>query len=197
MTKKEVLKILAVLKEVGVQFVGDTNNVLVEVWTKAFSNDTYDNVSRAVFELVELGAPLYLNGLIGKIKERIVLNSNDFMDFEQAWALITKAMHKTHPDISQETQNAFNSLPPMLQYLIQTPRHLEDMEYCLDRNVLETVEKSNLRKSYQELVSRTKQEMMLGYVPKWQLELVNRKYVDAIENTKGEVINLKQVVKSF
>ena len=106
-----------------------------------------------------------MNGLIGRIKEKIVEDKVNFIDFSTAWEIIRKAMHKTHPDISSETTKAFQSLPPILQHLVGSARHLEDMEYCLDRDTLETVEKSNLRKMYAELVIKSKEQMALGVTP--------------------------------
>lgn len=167
MNEKETLKILSVCRDVGVQFSNADSDTLVEVWMQCFKNNTYAEVSKALFELIQSKEPLFVNGLIGRIKEKIVERSVDFLDFPTAWELIRKAMHKTHPDIPQETIQAFNSLPPMLQHLVGSPRHLEDMEYCLDRDELETVEKSNMKKMYAELITKTKQQLSLGYKPSW------------------------------
>lgn len=167
MTEKETLKILSVCRDVGVQFSNADSDTLVEVWMQCFKNNTYAEVSKALFELIQSKEPLFVNGLIGRIKEKIVESSVDFLDFSSAWELIRKAMHKTHPDIPQETIQAFNSLPPMLRHLVGSPRHLEDMEYCLDRNELETVERSNMKKMYAELVTKTKEQLALGQTPHW------------------------------
>ena len=167
MTKNEVIKILAVCKGAGVQFGDSDKNVLVEIWSHCFEKESYAEVSKALFKLIQSKDPLFVNGLIGRIKEKIVEKSVDFLDFPTAWELIRKAMHKTHPDIPQETIQAFNSLPPMLQHLVGSPRHLEDMEYCLDRDELETVERSNMKKMYTELVIKTKGQLALGQTPHW------------------------------
>ena len=167
MTEKETLKILSVCRDVGVQFSNADSDTLVEVWMQCFKNESYAEVSKALFELIQSKDPLFVNGLIGRIKEKIVENTMSFLDFPTAWELIRKAMHRTHPDIPQETIQAFNSLPPMLQHLVGSPRHLEDMEYCLDRDELETVEKSNMKKMYAELVKKTKEQISLGHTPTW------------------------------
>jgi len=168
MTKKEVLKILAICREVGVQFVNSDNNILVGIWQKSFENNTYDEVSKALFELINSKKGLFLNGLIGEIKAQILADKVEFLDFSVVWELIRKAAHKTHPDIPKETKEAYDSLPPMIKYLVGSPKHLEEMEYCIDRNVLETVEKSNLRKTYTELILESKNRMLLGKQPVWQ-----------------------------
>lgn len=165
MTKNEVIKILAVCKGAGVQFGDSDKNVLVEIWSHCFEKESYTEVSKALYKLIQSKEPLYVNGLIGRIKEKIVEDKVNFIDFSTAWEMIRKAMHKTHPDISSETTKAFQSLPPILQHLVGSARHLEDMEYCLDRDTLETVEKSNLRKMYAELVIKSKEQMALGVTP--------------------------------
>lgn len=167
MTEKETLKILSVCRDVGVQFSNADSDTLVEVWMQCFKNESYAEVSKALFELIQSKDPLFVNGLIGRIKEKIVENTMSFLDFPTAWELIRKAMHRTHPDIPQETIDAFNSLPPMLKHLVGSARHLEDMEYCLDRDELETVEKSNMKKMYAELVKKTKEQISLGHTPTW------------------------------
>ena len=167
MKKNEVMKILAVCKGAGVQFGDSDKNVLVEIWTQCFEDNTYEEVSKALFKLIKCKEPLFVNGLIGRIKEQIVSEKVEFLDFTDAWETIRQAMHRTHPDIPQETIQAFNSLPPILKKLVGSPRHLEDMEYCLDRDELETVEKSNMKKMYAELVTKTKEQLSLGITPHW------------------------------
>lgn len=167
MTKNEVIKILAVCKGAGVQFGDSDKNVLVEIWSHCFEKESYAEVSKALFKLIQSKEPLFVNGLIGRIKEKIVEESIDFMDFPTVWEILRSAMHKTHPDIPEETIRAFNSLPPILKQLVGSARHLEDMESVLDRNELETVERSNMKKLYAELVTKTKEQLALGITPHW------------------------------
>jgi len=167
MTEKEVLKILSVCRDVGVQFANSNSDTLVEVWLHCFERETYEEVSKALYKLIQSKEPLFVNGLIGRIKEKIVEDNVDFLDFPSAWETIRQAMRQTHPDIPAETMKAFNSLPPILKHLVGSPRHLEDMEYCLGRDELETVEKSNMKKMYAELVIKSKEQMQLGNMPEW------------------------------
>lgn len=168
MTKNEVIKILAVCKGAGVNFGDADKNVVVEIWVRSFKDFTYKEVSNALFKLINSKKKgLFLNGLIAEIKEQIVSENVDFLDFPSAWETIRSAMRRTHPDIPSETIQAFNSLPPILKQLVGSARHLEDMEYCLDRDELETVEKSNMKKMYAELVIKSKEQMQLGNMPEW------------------------------
>lgn len=166
MTKNEVIKILAVCKGAGVQFGDSDKNVLVEIWSHCFEKESYAEVSKALFKLIQSKDPLFVNGLIGRIKEKIVEESIDFMDFPTVWEILRNAMHRTHPDIPEETIRAFNSLPPILKHLVGSARHLEDLE-ILDRDELETVERSNMKKLYAELVTKTKEQLALGQTPHW------------------------------
>lgn len=186
MTKNEVIKILAVCKGAGVQFGDSDKNVLVEIWSHCFEKESYAEVSKALFKLIQSKDPLFVNGLIGRIKEKIVEESIDFMDFPTVWEILRNAMHRTHPDIPEETIRAFNSLPPILKHLVGSARHLEDLE-ILDRDELETVERSNMKKLYAELVTKTKEQLALGQTPHWMP-------IDWKENKKleGAVKNLTE-----
>lgn len=167
MTEKEILRILSVCKGAGVNFGDADEDVIIEIWKNCFKDFTYQEVSKALFKLINSKKGLFLNGLIAEIKEQIVSDNVDFLDFPTAWETIRNAMHRTHPDIPSETIKAFNSLPPILKHLVGSARHLEDMEYCLDRDDLETVEKSNMKKMYAELVIKSKEQMQLGNMPEW------------------------------
>ena len=187
MTKNEVIKILAVCKGAGVQFGDSDKNVLVEIWSHCFEKESYAEVSKALFKLIQSKDPLFVNGLIGRIKEKIVEESIDFMDFPTVWEILRNAMHRTHPDIPEETIRAFNSLPPILKHLVGSARHLEDLE-ILDRDELETVERSNMKKLYAELVTKTKEQLALGQTPHWMpIEYKgNKKLEGAVKNlTEG------------
>lgn len=167
MTEKEILRILAVCKGAGVNFGDVDEDVIIEIWKNCFKDFTYKEVSNALFKLINSKKGLFLNGLIAEIKEQIVSDNVDFLDFPTAWETIRQAMRKTHPDIPAETIRAFNSLPPILKHLVGSARHLEDMEYCLGREELETVERSNMKKMYAELVIKSKEQMQLGNMPEW------------------------------
>lgn len=188
MTRKEVLKILAICREVGVQFVNSDNNILIGIWEKSFENNSYQEVSKALFELINTKKSLFLNGLIGEIKAQMLTHKVEFMDFSTVWELIRKAAHRTHPNIPMETMQAFESLPPIIQHLVGSAKHLEEMEYCLDRDVLESVEKSNLKKLYSEMVIESKNQMLLGKKPIWnrienkQTEKINQEVMKLLEN---------------
>lgn len=168
MTKKEVLQILAVLKEAGVPFANSNEEVLIKLWCKCFEKIEYKEVSWAVFDLINSPEPLFLNGLIGKIKEKIVLKQNDFMDFPTVWNLILTAAHKTYPPIPKMSREAFDSLPEMAKYLVGSIKQLEQLEYSVKPDILETVVKSNMRKDWECMIKQAVEDKIAGRLPIWE-----------------------------
>ena len=168
MTKKEVIRILAVLKEAGVPFASSNEDVLIELWNKCFEKVEYKDVSWAIYDLINSPEPLFLNGLIGKIKEKIVLKKNHFMDFNTVWNLILAAAHKTYPPIPKMSQEAFNSLPEMAKYLVGSVKQLENLEYSVKTELLETVIKSNMRKDWEHMVKQAVEDRIMGRLPIWE-----------------------------
>ena len=167
MTKKEVLQILAVLKEAGVPFANSNEDVLIQLWYKCFEKIEYKEVSWAVFDLINSPEPLFLNGLIGRIKEKIVLKKHKFMDFTTLWNLILVAAHKTYPPIPKMSREAFNSLPKIAQYLVGSIKNLENMEYNIKPELLETVVKSNMRKDWEYTIQQATEDIIAGRLPIW------------------------------
>lgn len=168
MTKKEVVRVLAVLKEAGVPFSNSNEDVLIELWCKCFEKVEYKDVSWAIYDLINSPEPLFLNGLIGKIKEKIVLKKNNFMDFNTVWNLILVAAHKTYPPIPSMSQKAYDSLPPMAQYLVGSVKQLENLEYSVKTELLETVVKSNMRKDWEQIVKQAIEDKIMGRLPIWE-----------------------------
>ena len=186
MTKKEVLQILAVLKEAGVPFANSNEEVLIKLWCKCFEKIEYKEVSWAVFDLINSPEPLFLNGLIGKIKEKIVLKQNDFMDFPTVWNLILTAAHKTYPPIPKMSQEAFDSLPEMAKYLVGSVKQLELIEYSIKPEILETVVKSNMRKDWECAIKQAVEDKIEGRLPIWEDKI---RLQD--QRTKNEILKVE------
>lgn len=168
MTKKEVVRVLAVLKEAGVPFSNSNEDVLIELWCKCFEKIEYKDVSWAIYDLINSPEPLFLNGLIGKIKEKIVLKKNNFMDFNTVWNLILVAAHKTYPPIPKMSQEAFDSLPEMAKHLVGSVKQLENLEYSVKTELLETVVKSNMRKDWEHMIKEAVEDKIAGRLPIWE-----------------------------
>lgn len=160
MTREETLKILAVLKGLGVKFEGDSQ-VIVEIWADCFKEDNYLEVNKAVKKLMVQEKQLFQNGLIAKIKDLLV-PEDLFLDSSTVWNEVRIAMHKSHPDVTSETVNAWNSLSPIIQKVLGNSHTLIEWEYETSRDILNTVIKSNFIKEYNNLCRIYKDDLKSG-----------------------------------
>lgn len=196
MTKEETIKILAVLKGIGVKFEGDTQ-VIIEIWADCFKNDDYFQVNSAVKKLMIQEKQLFQNGLIAKIKELLVPD-NVFPDSANAWNEVRQAMHDSHPDVISDTQKAWNSLSPIIQKVLGNSHTLIEWEYETSRDILNTVIKSNFMKEYNNLCRIYKDDYknggkMLEYLKEPKLKLENKEQIKMVENLAKDVC--KDMVK--
>ena len=160
MTREETIKILAVLKGLGVKFEGDSQ-VIVEIWADCFKNDDYLQVNAAVKKLMIQEKQLFQNGLIAKIKDLLV-PEDVFLDSANAWNEVRQAMHDSHPDIPTETTAAWNKLSPLSQKVLGNSHTLIEWEYETSRDILNTVIKSNFIKEYNNLCRIYKDDLKSG-----------------------------------
>lgn len=187
MTKKETYKILAVLKEAGVSFVNANENVLVELWESCFKNISYKDVSWAVYELINSPQPLFLNGLIGKIKEKIVLKKHNYMDFNTMWQLLQDAVSKIYPDLPEENVKVFRKLPIEIQAFLGTTRDFVKLN-DIKTDIFETVVKSNMRKGWEEFVNSSVEQEIAGILPAWQQGQIETKNKQQLDNMVAKLV---------
>lgn len=190
MTKEETIKILAVLKGIGVKFEGDTD-VIIGIWSDCFKNEEYSEVSNAVKKLMNTEKQLFQNGLIAKIKELLVPD-NVFPDSANAWNEVRQAMHDSHPDVISDTQKAWNSLSPLIQKVLGNAHTLIEWEYETSRDMLNTVIKSNFIREYNNLCKICKDDLKNGgkmleglQKPK---ELQNKENIKKLESVAKELV---------
>lgn len=189
MTREETIKILAVLKGLGVKFEGDTQ-VIIEIWADCFKNDDYFQVNGAIKKLMVQEKQLFQNGLIAKIKD-LLIPENIFPDSANAWNEVRQAMHYSHPDVISDTQQAWNRLSPLIQKVLGNAHTLIEWEYETSRDILNTVIKSNFIKEYNNLCRIYKDDLKSGGTmleglqkPK---ELENKENIKLVENLAKEV----------
>jgi hypothetical protein len=187
MTKKETYKILAVLKEAGVSFVNANENILVELWESCFKNVSYKDVSWAVYELINSPQPLFLNGLIGKIKEKIVLKKHNYMDFNTMWQLLQDAVANIYPDLPEENVKVFRKLPIEIQAFLGTTRDFVKLN-DIKTDIFETVVKSNMRKSWEEFINISIEQEIAGQLPMWQAERLENSNQKKLDNMVAKLV---------
>jgi hypothetical protein len=192
MTREETIKILAVLKGLGVKFEGDSQ-VIVEIWADCFKNDDYLQVNGAIKKLMIQEKQLFQNGLIAKIKDLLV-PEDVFLDSASAWNQVRRAMKKSYPDIPSTTNDAFKELDPLIQKVLGNSHTLIEWEYETATDDMNTVIKSNFIKEYNNLCRIYKDDFknggkMLEYLKKPKLELENKEKVKLVENLVKDVCN--------
>lgn len=189
MTREQTIKILAVLKGLGVKFEGDSQ-VIVEIWADCFKNDDYFQVNGAIKKLMIQEKQLFQNGLIAKIKDLLV-PENVFLDSASAWNQVRRAMRKSYADIPEKTNSAFKELDPIIQKVLGNSHTLIEWEYEISTDDLNTVIKSNFIKEYNNLCRIYKDDLKSGgkmldglQKPK---ELENKENIKLVENLAKEV----------
>lgn len=190
MTREETIKILAVLKGLGVKFEGDSQ-VIVEIWADCFKNDDYLQVNGAIKKLMIQEKQLFQNGLIAKIKD-LLISENIFPDSANAWNEVRQAMHYSHPDVISDTQQAWNGLSPLIQKVLGNSHTLIEWEYETNIDDLNTVIKSNFIREYNNLCRIYRDDYknggkMLEYLKEPKLEAGNKKMLEMAENLVKEV----------
>lgn len=160
MTREETLKILAVLKGIGVKFEGDTD-LIIGIWFDCFKNDNYLAVDKAIKKLMISEKQLFQNGLIAKIKDLLV-PEDIFLDSASAWNQVRCAMKKSHPNIPETTNNAFKELDPLIQKVLGNSHTLIEWEYESTTENMNTVIKSNFIKEYNNLCRIYKEDFKTG-----------------------------------
>lgn len=185
MTREETIKILAVLKGLGVKFDGDSQ-VIVEIWADCFKNDDYLQVNGAIKKLMIQEKQLFQNGLIAKIKDLLV-PEDVFLDSASAWNSVRRAMKKSYPDIPSTTNDAFKELDPLIQKVLGNSHTLIEWEYESTTENMNTVIKSNFIKEYNNLCRIYRDDYknggkMLEYLKEPKLEAGNKKMLEMAEN---------------
>ncbi len=191
MTREETIKILAVLKGLGVKFEGDSQ-VIVEIWADCFKEDNYLEVNKAVKKLMVQEKQLFQNGLIAKIKDLLV-PEDIFLDSASAWNQVRRAMKKSYPDIPETTNNAFKELDPIIQKVLGNSHTLIEWEYESATENMNTVIKSNFIREYNHLCKIYKDDYknggkMLEYLQKPKIKLENRENVKKLESMVKTVV---------
>jgi len=189
MTREETLKILAVLKGIGVKFEGDVD-LIVHIWSDCFKSDTYQEVNAAIKKLMVSEKQLFQNGLIAKIKDLLV-PEDLFVDSATAWNEVRTAMRNSYPDIPEKTNEAFKKLNELTQRILGNSHVLVEWEYETSTERLNTVIKSNFIKEYTNLCKIYRDDYknggkMLECLQKPKEALENKEKMKLIENlTKG------------
>jgi hypothetical protein len=191
MTKEETTKILAVLKGIGVKFEGDTQ-VIIEIWADCFKEDNYLEVNKAVKKLMIQEKQLFQNGLIAKIKE-LLIPENLFLDSASAWNQVRQLMDNGYIRDKQKIKKSFSKLDLIIQKVIGSATILEEWEYDVEPEILNTVIKSNFIREYNNLCRIYKDDLknggkMLEYLQPLKLTDENKENIKKLESVTKELV---------
>jgi len=190
MTREDTIKILSVLKGIGVKFEGDTD-IIINIWADCFKKDEYLKVNNAIKKLMTTEKQLFQNGLIAKIKDLLVPD-DVFIDSATAWNQVRFAMKKSHPDIPKTTNDAFEELDPIIKKVLGNPHTLIEWEYESTTENMNTVIKSNFIREYNNLCRIFKDDLknggkMLEFISEPK-ELPNQENIKRLENLAKETV---------
>lgn len=190
MTREDTIKILSVLKGIGVKFEGDTD-IIINIWADCFQKDEYLKVNNAIKKLMTTEKQLFQNGLIAKIKDLLVPD-DVFIDSATAWNQVRVAMKKSHPDIPKTTNDAFEELDPIIKKVLGNSHTLIEWEYESTTENLNTVIKSNFIREYNHLCKIYKDDLknggkMLEFISELK-ELPNQENIKRLENLAKETV---------
>ena len=191
MTKVETAKIIAVLKVAGADFKA-TDEMVVYLWHDIFKEDKYDDVNSAIKKLFNQEKQLFVNGLIAKIKE-LLIPENLFLDSASAWNQVRQLMDNGYIRDKQKIKKSFSKLDLIIQKVIGSATILEEWEYDVEPEILNTVIKSNFIREYNNLCRIYKDDLknggkMLEYLQPLKLTDENKENIKKLESVTKELV---------
>lgn len=180
MTRDEITQILAILTVSGIDFKGDSEQI-IRLWAEMFENDDFGAVKIAVKKLLATEKQLFQNGLIAKIKDLLV-PADLFPDSATAWNLVRNAMK------DGRIYANFKILPLIVKQVIGGADVLSEWYRSIDENTLNTVIKSNFMKEYNNLCRILKEDYKSGGSMLKQLKQPEMKALSGYKKQKKEII---------
>lgn len=157
MNRSETAKILDALQVAYPHaFKGQSKEMVLRLWSKLFAEETYKEVSVAVYAIIATRVEGY-SPTIGEVKEKIrELRSANELSENEAWALVTKACSNGYYGYKKE----FERLPPTVQKAVGRPEQLKEWS-MMNVETFQSVVASNFMRSYRTISEREKEMSML------------------------------------
>ena len=156
MTRREALAVMAMLKTAYPTFYKDLSkeelNAAVNLWATMFSEESIQVVTEAIKALM---CTLKYPPTIADVKEKIALITQPLAMTEmEAWDMVRRAISYYHAN------EAFASLPPILQKIVGSPNQLREWA-LMNVETVNSVIQSNFMRSYKAKVAQEKEYAML------------------------------------
>lgn len=160
MNRTETTQILATLKAAYPHSFRDLTKrdaeVMIELWTRMFSAESYAEVSTAVAALIATRT-VGFSPTIGEVKEQIQhLRASCGLSETDAWALVAKACRNGYYGYRDE----FAKLPPEVQAAVGSAEQLREWS-IMDSDAFQSVVASNFMRGFRTRARREKELAML------------------------------------
>lgn len=144
MTEKECAKVLSIISAIWPQFIKDRDpKITVNVWSRLFEKETYDQVSAAVMAYAETDTKGFAP-MPGALKNLIAQASQkDLLTETEAWAKVSRALRNGIYGYEEE----YKKLPAEIQSALGDAKILHEWA-MLDEDQVQTVVASNFQRSY-------------------------------------------------
>lgn len=177
MTKEEVKKILMVLEVTFSNFTVDNPERMVDAWHLFLSEYPAEEILLAMKTYITTQGSAYAPSVSELIAMTRKPKELSIPDEVEVWGYVRKAISRGLYDSKEE----FEKLPEVAQKIIRRPEQLRDWAQMPSEDI-DTVVRSNFRRSYESLRSRTSE---IAALPKEVRERIESKDQKGIEVKNG------------
>ena len=151
MTREETKKIIMVIVASYPNWKPMDLSMTVDAWYSMISDYSYNDIALALKAYVTADTSGFAPS-IGQLVEKVkTLNSPAELDEMEAWSLVSRAIRNGNYGYVEE----FAKLPPLVQKAIGIPEQLRI--WAIDEHYNEMVVSSNFMRSYQAVLSRSRE----------------------------------------
>ena len=156
MKKTETILLLKMLKNAYDRFEDtDELNAKINLWYHMFKEWPFKLVQEATFAMIK--TLKFAPSIAEMLEELRKMTNPEEMTEQEAVNLLIKSLDNAY----YEPQKAFDSLPPILQRLANTPNQLKQWS-LMDLTTVHSVVASNLSRSYRALAKNEREQQVLG-----------------------------------
>lgn len=202
MTRDETIKVLMMLTAAYPNFKPANLEVSVNLWQKAFEENTFPEVEKAVMLYIKTDNSGFAPS-VGQVANKITYVEDMTIDNEwEAWAKVRKAIR----DSGRDPEKVFASLPEPCRIAIGNVANLIEMGHMKSEQV-ETVEQSHFMRAYKVAVDRLHEKRIIPKAVAEQIEQKREKLIPLLVDREKEgkseeevsqmTTEMNEIVKKF
>lgn len=164
MTRDETQRILAVIAATYPNFKPENKTQLVDTWHWILEEYNYQDINLALKTFVMSSQSAFapsVSELIGLVNKA---NEPQYTEEGEAWAMVYKAICNS----SYNSATEFAKLPEMIQKAVGSADQLR--EWATDTDFNHSVESSNFKRQYRQLVEKDKEYQRMPIEMKQRIE---------------------------